>query len=92
MLGHQLEDRNAGSSALVVLHLELAAQGWLHIGCIERPLFARTTIPNERLPFGIAHEETVIGLTRVVDHEPWSVGVAHEVVEIDRARLEQFVD
>ena len=47
---------------------------------------------HQRLPVRVAGEQTMLGRTRRVDDEPRRVRIADEIVDVDPARLEQFVN
>ena len=85
-LRQQLEHRHRLAA---VGEREGARQRRAAVGAVS----ASTSLPDacrsaSGLPVGIAREQAVVGGAGIADHQPRHVGVAHQVVEIDRsARL-----
>ena len=48
-------------------------------------------LENERFAFPVAREQAVLRSAGSVDHQPCRIGIAHQVVDIDPPRLEQFM-
>ena len=46
----------------------------------------------QRAAFCITKKQSIVGATRIADHQPMRIGVAHQVIEIDAIGLQQFVD
>ena len=49
-------------------------------------------VPNQRVSFGIAGEQTVVGTARILNHQPRRIGVGRQVLFIHIAGAQQFMD
>ena len=47
---------------------------------------------DQRPALGVAREQPVVGRAGRVDHQPGGIGIADQIVDVDLARLEQFMD
>ncbi len=87
-LGHELEDRNR---LALVGETEAARQRQALILAKRAHQLARRLVEAERIAGVVAREQAVVLRTGIPDHQPWRIGVARQVVEIDLLRLQQLV-
>ena len=88
-VGHQLEGGDGGAA---VIQRYFADHFRRDAGeaCVGN--LAGVVVPAQRLAVRPAGEQPVIRRPRVPYHQPWRVGVTHQVIEIDLVGVQQFVD
>ncbi len=85
--GDQLEDRRAVSA----IDDERAGQRRVAAGA-GRHGALRDTVVGQRVAIGVAQKQAVVRGARFVNHQRGRVGVAHQIIEIDAAGGQQFVN
>ena len=88
-VGHDLERGHGGAAVFQRVFADHGRRDPGEAGIGDLP---GVLVPAQRFAVGAAGEQAVIGRTRVADHQPRRVGVAHQVVEIDLVGVQQFVD
>ena len=88
-LGHQFEGRPTNGA---VFQREAAAERGRDVGQQGVDGRVGVAVPGQRLAVRVAQEQAVLRVARFVAHQPGGVGVAHQELEVDFLRLDQFVD
>ena len=83
-LGQNMED---GLRDPTVRERVLTLHRRRHIGTQRARLGVRLLIPTQRIAVTVAREHTIVGTAWVLDHQPWSIGVAHKIRQIDFSGL-----
>ena len=68
------------------------AQVRAHAGCVKGGEVASLAVDHQRFAVIIAQEKPVFGRGGIAVHQHRRIGVAREVIEVDLARLHQFVN